>query len=316
MAERVLVTGGAGFIGSHIADGYLAGGFEVVVLDNLSSGRRENVPRGAEFIEADIRSEKARQALARGGFTVLNHHAAQMDVRVSVDDPMFDADTNIMGLLNLLQGARDGEVEQVVFASSGGVVYGESDALPHPETAPKLPVSPYGVSKLTSEYYLAAYAQMHGLRAVSLRYANVFGPRQSPHGEAGVVAIFGSRILRGTELTIYGDGAQTRDYVFVGDVARANMVATRWTPPKVTSLDDLAFNVGTGVETTVNELAQSMIAAAGATVRVRHAAARPGELQRSAVDATKAGGDLGWRPTMTLSDGLRQTYEWIAEEAA
>jgi len=316
MAERVLVTGGAGFIGSHIADGYLAEGFEVTVLDNLSSGRRENVPRGAEFIEADIRSEKARQALARGGFTVLNHHAAQMDVRVSVTDPMFDADTNIMGLLNLLQGARDGEVEHVVFASSGGVVYGESDALPHPEAAPKLPVSPYGVSKLTSEYYLAAYAQMHGLRAVSLRYANVYGPRQSPHGEAGVVAIFGSRLLRGTELTIYGDGAQTRDYVFVGDVMRANMVATRWTPPGVTSLDDLAFNVGTGVETTVNELAESMIAAAGATVRVRHAPARPGELQRSAVDATKAGTDLGWRPTMTLSDGLRQTYEWIAEEAA
>ncbi|MDH3290797.1 MAG: GDP-mannose 4,6-dehydratase [Gemmatimonadota bacterium] len=316
MAERVLVTGGAGFIGSHIADGYLAEGFEVAVLDNLSSGRRENVSRDAEFIEADIRSEKARQAIARGGFTVLNHHAAQMDVRVSVDDPMFDADTNIMGLLNLLQGARDGEVERVVFASSGGVVYGESDALPHPETAPKLPVSPYGVSKLTSEYYLAAYAQMHGLRAVSLRYANVYGPRQSPHGEAGVVAIFGSRLLRGTELTIYGDGAQTRDYVFVGDVMRANMVATRWTPPGVTSLDDLAFNVGTGVETTVNELAQSLIAAAGAKVRVRHAPARPGELQRSAVDATKAGKDLGWRPTMTLSDGLRQTYEWIAEEAA
>lgn len=316
MAGHVLVTGGAGFIGSHIADRYLAEGYEVTVLDNLSSGRRENVPQAAEFIEADIRSEKARQALARGGFTVLNHHAAQMDVRVSVDDPMFDADTNIMGLLNLLQGARDGSVRRVVFASSGGVVYGESEALPHPERAPKLPVSPYGVSKLTSEYYLAAFAQTHGLQAVSLRYANVYGPRQNPHGEAGVVAIFGSRLLRGTELTVYGDGMQTRDYVFVGDVVSANMAATRWTPPSVTSLDDLAFNVGTGVETTVTQLAQTMIGAAGVTVKVTHAPARPGELKRSAVEVTKAARELSWRPSVPLADGLKQTYEWIAEEAA
>ncbi len=229
---------------------------------------------------------------------------------------MFDADTNIMGLLNLLQGARDGSVQRVVFASSGGVVYGESGALPHPEGAPKLPVSPYGVSKLTSEYYLAAFAQTHGLEAVSLRYANVYGPRQNPHGEAGVVAIFGSRLLRGTDLTVYGDGEQTRDYVFVGDVVRANIAATVWTPPTVTSLDDLAFNVGTGVETTVNQLAHTMVAATGAAVKVNHAPARPGELQRSAVDVAKAGRELAWQPSVALADGLRQTYEWIAEDAA
>jgi UDP-glucose 4-epimerase len=316
MAERVLVTGGAGFIGSHVADHYLREGYRVTVLDNLSSGRRENVPTGADFVEADVRSKEARLLLADGGFAVLNHHAAQMDVRVSVADPVFDADTNVMGLLNLLEGARTGGTGRVVFASSGGVVYGESDHLPHGETAPKLPVSPYGVSKLSSEYYLAAYAKLHGMRAVSLRYANVYGPRQSPHGEAGVVAIFGSRLLAGESLTVFGDGAQTRDYVFVGDVAAANVAATRWTPPTVGSLDDLAFNVGTGVETSVNDLAQTMIRASGGQGEVRSAPARPGELQRSAVTWDKAHERLGWQPAVTLADGLKQTYDWLAEEAA
>lgn len=316
MAERVLVTGGAGFIGSHVADYYLRGGYDVTVLDNLSSGRRENIPAAADFVEADVRSKEARELLATGGFQVLNHHAAQMDVRVSVADPVFDADTNVMGLLNLLEGARAGGTERVVFASSGGVVYGESDDLPHRETAPKLPVSPYGVSKLSSEYYLAAYAMLHGVQAVSLRYANVFGPRQSPHGEAGVVAIFGSKLLAGEPLTVFGDGAQTRDYVFVGDVAAANVAATGWTPPTVGAIDDLAFNVGTGVETSVNELAQTMIGASGGRGEVRMAPARPGELLRSAVAWDKAHQQLGWRPEVTLADGLKLTYDWLAEEAA
>ncbi len=316
MAERVLVTGGAGFIGSHVADYYLRGGYDVTVLDNLSSGRRENIPAAADFVEADVRSKEARELLATGGFQVLNHHAAQMDVRVSVADPVFDADTNVMGLLNLLEGARAGGTERVVFASSGGVVYGESDDLPHRETAPKLPVSPYGVSKLSSEYYLAAYAMLHGVQAVSLRYANVFGPRQSPHGEAGVVAIFGSKLLAGEPLTVFGDGAQTRDYVFVGDVAAANVAATGWTPPTVGAIDDLAFNVGTGVETSVNELAQTMIGASGGRGEVRTAPARPGELLRSAVAWDKAHQQLGWRPEVTLADGLKLTYDWLAEEAA
>jgi len=316
MKHRVLVTGGAGFIGSHVADRYLAAGYAVTVLDDLSSGKRENVPPGAEFVHADVGSKEARRLLQGGSFTVLNHHAAQMDVRVSVSDPQFDARTNLMGLLNLLEGAREGGVERVVFASSGGVVYGESDDLPHPETAPKLPVSPYGVSKLASEYYLAVYALTHGLHTVSLRYANVYGPRQNPHGEAGVVAIFGSRVRRGQELTVYGDGGQTRDYVFVGDVVEANLAATRWEPPAFGSLDDLAFNVGTGLETSVNGLAATMLEAAGANVEVKHVAARPGELQRSAVAVNKAVREWGWRPKVSLADGLKRTYEWIAEEVA
>jgi UDP-glucose 4-epimerase len=316
MAERVLVTGGAGFIGSHVADRYVAEGYEVTVLDNLSSGCRENVPAAATLVEADVRSPEARELLAGGGFAVLNHHAAQMDVRVSVQDPVFDADTNVMGLLNLLEGARAGGVRRVVFASSGGVVYGESDALPHGESAPKLPVSPYGVSKLSSEYYLAAYGMVHGLETVALRYANVYGPRQSPHGEAGVVAIFGSRLLAGQPLTVFGDGEQTRDYVFVGDVVNANLAATRWSAPAVASLDDRAFNVGTATEVSVNTLARSMIDAVGARAEVQHAPARPGELLRSSVDFAKAKRELGWRPQVALAEGLKRTYDWLAGETA
>lgn len=315
MPERVLVTGGAGFIGSQVADRYLEEGYEVVVVDDLSSGKRENVSADAEFHKLDVRSDEARRLLATGGFSVLNHHAAQMDVRVSVTDPTLDADINVMGLLNLLEGAREGGVRRVVFASSGGVVYGESDRLPHPETAPKLPVSPYGVSKLTSEYYLGAYGILHGMEAVSLRYGNVYGPRQNPHGEAGVVAIFSSRIGRGEALKIFGDGAQTRDYVFVGDVVEANMRATQWELPSPGALDDRAVNVGTGTEVSVNELARVLIEAAGASVSVEHAPARPGELARSAVDVAKAADVWGWQPQVTLADGLERTYRWITEEA-
>ncbi len=316
MSERVLVTGGAGFIGSHVADRYLAEGFEVTVLDDLSSGRRENVPNGASFVQADVGSPQARELMAGGGFTILNHHAAQMDVRVSVQDPEFDARTNVLGLLNLLEGGREGTLRRAIFASSGGVVYGESAALPHPEAAPKLPVSPYGVSKLASEFYLAAYAQLHGLEVVSLRYANVFGPRQNPHGEAGVVAIFGSRLLAGQALTIYGDGSQTRDYVYVGDVVNANMCATRWRVPPVRSVDDVAVNVGTAIETSVTELAHALLEATGVTVPIEHAPARAGELQRSAVSVEKAAREWGWRPEVSLGEGLKRTYEWIEEEAA
>jgi UDP-glucose 4-epimerase len=316
MAERVLVTGGAGFIGSHVAEHYLRAGYAVTVLDDLSSGRRENVPAGAEFVEADVRSLDAQRLLAEGGITVLNHHAAQMDVRVSVADPVLDADRNIMGLLNLLVGARAGGVRRVVFASSGGVVYGESEDLPHRETAPKLPVSPYGVSKLTSEYYLAVHAMLHGLETVSLRYANVYGPRQSPHGEAGVVAIFGSRLLRGEPLTIFGDGEQTRDYVFVGDVAAANVAATTWPVPSVQSLDDLALNIGTGEETSVNALARTLLEVSGGRGEIDHAPPRAGELQRSCVAWDKARDQFGWRPAVTLAEGLKRTFDWLAEVAA
>jgi UDP-glucose 4-epimerase len=312
MSKQVLVTGGAGFIGSHVADLYLAHGWEVTVLDDLSSGRRENVPAAARFVECGVNDPAARALLTDGAFTVLNHHAAQMDVRVSVADPLFDARVNIAGLINLLEGATRGGVERVVFASSGGVVYGESDALPHPETAPKLPVSPYGVSKLASEYYLAMYSQLHELEVVPLRYANVYGPRQNPHGEAGVVAIFCDRILKGDSLTVFGDGAQTRDYVFVEDVARANLAATTGKLGGLKSIDDVAFNVGTGAETSVTELAHALLDAAGADVAVEHAPARPGELQRSAVDPAKLASVWAWEPEISLAEGLQRTYDWIA----
>lgn len=312
----VLVTGGAGFIGSHVADAYLAAGYSVTVLDNLSSGRRENVPREARFVHADIGSPEARDLLAGGGFTLLNHHAAQMDVRVSVADPAFDARTNLLGLINLLEGARRGGVRRVVFASSGGVVYDERGVLPHAEEARKLPVSPYGVSKLGSEYYLAAYARLYGLETLSLRYANVYGPRQNPHGEAGVVAIFGSRLRSGQGITVYGDGSQTRDYVFVGDVAQANLAASRGPVPSADSIDAMAFNVGTGVETSVNRLAALLIAAAGSQVPIAPAPARAGELARSALNCGKAAREWSWRPSVSLSEGLKLTYDWIREVAA
>jgi UDP-glucose 4-epimerase len=313
---RVLVTGGAGFIGSHVADGYLARGYEVTVLDNLATGRRQNVPAAARFVQEDIRSPAARRLLAEGGFTVLNHQAAQMDVRVSVKDPGFDADVNLLGLLNLLEGAREGGVERVVFASSGGVVYGESDRLPHPESAPKLPVSPYGVSKLASEFYLAQYALLHGVGVRALRYANVYGPRQNPHGEAGVVAIFGTRLRQGRPLTVYGDGGQTRDYVYVEDVARANLLATDAPARRPAGIDDLAVNVGTGRETSVNDLARTLMTAAGITVAIERSPARAGELQRSAVAADKAAAELGWRPAVTLEEGLRRTFLWLSSAEA
>jgi UDP-glucose 4-epimerase len=316
LSGKVLVTGGAGFIGSHVTEAYLAHGYDVTVVDDLSTGRREHLPPNVKFVHADIASSEVRRLLATGGFSILNHHAAQIDVRVSVADPARDARVNLMGLLNLLEGAREGGVDRMVFASSGGVVYGESSHLPHAETAPKLPVSPYGVAKLASEFYLAAYAQMYGLKAVALRYANVYGPRQNPHGEAGVVAIFCSRIRRGTDLTIYGDGRQTRDYVHAADVARANVAASTCTLAPASSIDARAFNVGTGIETSVLDLAQGLIAASGKRVGVQHAPARAGELQRSCVAVAKSAKELGWRPEMDLSDGLRRTYEWTAEVMA
>ena len=312
MTERALVTGGAGFIGSHVADAYLERGWSVTVLDDLSSGRRENVPDEADFVQCGVNDPEARELLRNGDFDVLNHHAAQMDVRVSVSDPLMDERVNIAGLLNLLEGARGGGVRRVIFASSGGVVYGEGDALPHPEEALKLPVSPYGVSKLASEYYLAMYARLHGLDVVSLRYANVYGPRQNPHGEAGVVAIFCNKILKKDSLTVFGDGSQTRDYVYVEDVARANVAAANHEVGAFASIDDLAFNVGTGIETSVNDLARTLLTVVGANLQIARAPARVGELARSAVNPAKLARQWDWTPQVDLAGGLQRTYDWIA----
>ncbi|HWO89287.1 MAG TPA: NAD-dependent epimerase/dehydratase family protein [Gemmatimonadales bacterium] len=314
MNRRVLVTGGAGFIGSHVADAFLAAGWEVAVLDDFSRGREANLPRDVEIHRLDIRSAAARELTARGGFEVICHHAAQIDVRVSVSDPVLDAQLNIVGLLNLLMGAREGGVRRVLLASSGGTVYGAGQP-PFRESDPKLPVSPYGVAKLSSEYYLAAFGAMYGLEYVSLRYTNVYGPRQDPHGEAGVVAIFCNRLRNGSAITIFGDGSQTRDYVYVEDVARANVLAAEAKlPGSDGSLDACAFNIGTGTETSVVELARALMRATGRQVAEEYAPPRTGELQANSVINEKARRVLGWRPEVDLITGLGRTAAHIFAE--
>jgi UDP-glucose 4-epimerase len=315
MSGRVLVTGGAGFIGSHIAEAYLRDGWEVVVLDDLSRGHEANVPKGARFVRADIRSPEARQTVATGRFDVVNHHAAQIDVRVSVDRPAFDSHINVVGLVNLLEGAGEGGVRRVVFASSGGVVYGDPEVIPTPETAPKLPISPYGVSKLSGEYYLRAIAALRDFEGVAMRYANVFGPRQDPKSEAGVVSIFVSRLLAGQPLIVFGDGRQTRDYVFVKDVARANVLASSVPVAKGGDIDATAFNIATSIQRSVLDLTVAVGKVMGLEPRVEFADARPGELFRSALDVSKGKAVLGWAPQYKFEDGLRELVDWFNKEA-
>ena len=315
MSGRVLVTGGAGFIGSHIAEAYLREGWEVVVLDDLSRGRESNVPKGARFLRADIRSPEARETLATGRFDVLNHHAAQIDVRVSVDRPAFDSQINVVGFVNLLEGAGEGGVKRVIFASSGGVVYGDPAVITTPETAPKLPISPYGVSKLAGEYYLRALAALRGFEGVPLRYANVFGPRQDPKSEAGVVSIFVSRLLAGQPLVVFGDGCQTRDYVFVKDVARANVLTASVAISGDDDFDGPAFNIATSVQRNVLELAASVGQVMGRKPELEFSDPRPGEIFRSALDVSKARKVLGWTPQYVFEDGLRELVDWFKKEA-
>jgi UDP-glucose 4-epimerase len=315
MSGRVLVTGGAGFIGSHISEAYLKAGWEVVVLDDLSRGHEHNVPKGARFVRADIRSPEARELVATGRFDALNHHAAQIDVRVSVDEPAFDAGINVVGFVNLLEGAGAGGVKRVVFASSGGVVYGDPEVIPTPETAPKLPVSPYGVSKLAGEYYMRALGALRGFEGVAMRYANVFGPRQDPKSEAGVVSIFVSRLLAGQPLTVFGDGRQTRDYVFVKDVARANVLATTVPLPASGEFDAPAFNIATSIQRNVLDLADTVGQVMGVKPTLEFAPPRPGELFRSALDIRKAQSVMGWRPEWKFNDGLGELVQWFRKEA-
>ena len=312
---RVLVTGGAGFIGSHIAEAYLAEGWEVTVLDDLSRGNERNVPKAARFVKADIRSSEARQVLAGGGFDVLNHHAAQIDVRFSVDSPSVDADINLVGFVNLLEGAGEGGVRRVIFASSGGVVYGDPEVVPTPEQAPKGPISPYGVSKLSGEYYLRALGALRGFEGIAMRYANVFGPRQDPKSEAGVVSIFVSRLLDKQKLTVFGDGKQTRDYVFVKDVARASVLASSATVAPGADIDATAFNIATSKQTSVLELAEKVGRVMGVKPELEFAPARAGELFRSSLEVSKAKRVLGWSPAVGFEDGLPELVEWFRKEA-
>lgn len=311
VSRRVLVTGGAGFIGSHVADAYIARGDRVWVLDDLSSGRVANVPAGAEFVETDIADPAAADLIRDVGFDLINHHAAQIDVRVSVEDPIADARVNLAGLLNILEAAREAGTGRVIFISSGGVVYGEPEAYPTPETAPKSPASPYGVSKLAGEFYLNCYREVHGLDYVALRYGNVYGPRQDPSGEAGVVAIFSNRLIEGEPLDIYGDGEQTRDYVYVEDVASANLIASAMPLGDAPGPDARAFNVGTEVATSVNTLAGTLEEVAGARPGRVHRAARPGELRRSVLSTARIRA-MGWSPGHTLRAGLARTFRHIA----
>ena len=297
---RAVVTGGAGFIGSHVADALLARGDEVHVFDDLSSGRRENVPDGARLHEGDVRRD-AESLFGEVRPELCFHLAAQIDVRVSIDRPDLDADVNVIGTLHVLEAARE-HGTKLVFSSTGGAIYGECEG-PAAEDRPRRPLAPYGVSKLAAEEYIAAYNRLYGSTHVALRYGNVFGPRQDPHGEAGVVAIFMNALRDGKTPRIFGDGSQTRDYVYVGDVVAASLAAAQQ--------DGGVFNVGTGVETSVRDLYDRVQRASGITREAELAPARPGELQRSVLDASLAERELGWKPERSLDDGLAQTWAWF-----
>jgi UDP-glucose 4-epimerase len=300
-----------------VSDLYLERGYAVTVLDNLSSGVRTNVPAGAEFVEGDITSPEAARLVREGGFDAISHLAAQIDVRKSVADPAYDAAVNIGGTLNLLEALRQsGRPARFIFSSTGGAIYGDFVTPPNVEDYAKDPESPYGIAKLSAELYMAYYARVHGLDTVALRYANVYGPRQNPHGEAGVVAIFCDRILNGQPLTVFGEGKLTRDYVYVGDVARANLAAAERPLPKAGRLDTRGFNIGTGVETTVEQLARILMQAAGNEVPLHPQPSRPGEQQRSAVKIDKAAEVLGWKPEMDVVAGLARTFAFFAARRA
>ncbi len=299
---RAIVTGGAGFIGSHVAAALLARGDEVHAFDNLAKGKRENVPEGATLHEADIR--RPDDVFDRVRPEAIFHLAAQADVRTSVERPDYDADVNVLGTLRILEAARRHDAK-VVFASTGGAIYGECDG-PAPETAERRPLAPYGASKLCGEEYLATWNRLYGTSHVSLRFGNVYGPRQEPHGEAGVVAIFMGLLQTGGTPTIYGDGRQTRDYVYVGDVVAAMLAAA--------GHGGGVFNVGTGVETSVLQLYDAIQRASGVEREPSYVDARLGELQRSVLDVSLAERELGWRPETPLADGLAKTWAWIGQE--
>ena len=302
---KVLVTGGAGFIGSHVVDAYLAAGWDVAIVDNLSTGRRSNLNPGARFYEIDIRSKALWDVLEQERPDVVNHHAAQMSVRNSVADPVYDADVNIMGSLNLLEGCRRSQVRRIVYISSGGAVYGEPVYLPCDEAHPVNPICPYGVSKHVVEHYLFQWRATHGLEYQVLRYPNVYGPRQDPQGEAGVVAIFTGQMLADEAVVVNGDGDQQRDFVFVGDCARANLMALE------VGRESGIFNLGSGRGTSVNEIFTALSKITGYRHPARHGPPKLGETSRIYLSAEKARQQLGWTPEVDLQQGLAQTVEYF-----
>ena len=305
---RIFVTGGAGFIGSHVVDRLITDGHAVDVLDNLTTGRRDRVHPEARLHVCDLRDARLDAVVAAARPEVVVHLAAQAAVPRSVADPLFDASVNVLGTIALLEACGRAGVQRALYTSSGGAGYGDTDVLPTPEDHPLRPASPYGVSKITGEHYLECWAGLTGGSGLTLRLANIYGPRQDPAGEAGVIAIFASRLLAGETCIVNGDGEQTRDYVFVGDVADA--VARGVTSADATG----AVNIGTGAQTTVNELHRRLARLAGVHRPAEHAPAKPGEQRRSVLDATRAKTLLGWSARTTLDEGLTQTIQWFQKE--
>lgn len=304
MKKICLVTGGAGFIGSHIVDRLVQDGWLAVVVDNFSTGKRENLNPKAVFYKIDIQSPKIAEVFKKEKPQFVLHFAAQIDVRKSVADPVEDAKTNIIGSLNILEHCKRHGVKKVIFASTGGAIYGDATVIPTPESYAPLPLSPYGVTKLSVEQYLQYYFEVFHLPFVVLRLANVYGPRQDSKGEAGVVAIFADAMLSGRQPVIYGTGKQTRDFVFVADVVEASMLALQSEQAGI-------FNIGTGEETTVNEIFSMIKGFAKSLAKKKYGKARIGEQQRSCLDYSLAKKRLGWRPSYTLQRGLRKTVEWF-----
>jgi len=304
---KILVTGGAGFIASQIADAFIADGHKVFILDNLSTGFEKNVNPKAVFIKKDLIDPSLSELFEKEKFDVVNHHAAQMDVRKSVADPSFDATTNILGTINLLQNCIKTGVKKFMFASTGGAVYGEQSYFPADENHPTQPLSPYGISKLAVEKYLFFYYAQHKLKYTILRYANIYGPRQNAMGEAGVVAIFSTKLLKEEQPIINGSGEQTRDYVFVGDVVKANVL----------TLNDEScntYNIGTGIETNVNDLYKTLNKIIDKGQKEKHGPAAPGEQMRSVITSDKIFKKFNWRPKTIINDGLIQTVTYFKSE--
>ncbi len=313
---HILVTGGAGFIGSHVVDAYVQAGHHVTVVDNLSTGRQANLNIQAQFFQTDIRSASLDAIFRHSRFDVINHHAAHIDLRRSITDPWHDAEVNILGTVNLLECACRHGVKRVIFASTGGAIYGDHAPCPTPEWHPACPLSPYGVAKLAGEHYLHYYQAVHDLRTLILRYANVYGRRQDPHGEAGVVAIFINRLLQGDPPVIFGDGRQTRDFVFVGDVMHANLLALDYLKGNSKNSAPLVVNVGTGQELSVNELYRILRTFTQNGPEAIYAPPKPGEQRRSVIDPSHAKRTLGWEPLVPVEDGLKKTWDWFREQSA
>ncbi|TKB67704.1 MAG: NAD-dependent epimerase/dehydratase family protein [Nitrospira sp.] len=303
---KVLVTGGAGFIGSHLVDRLIQEGHEVVVVDNLSTGKRRNLNRAARFFKLDIQSWRLERVFRNERPNVVMHLAAQMDVRKSVEDPIFDAQVNVLGTLNVLQQAVRHGVRKVVFSSSGGAIYGEQEIYPASESHVTRPLSPYGISKLCGEQYLSYYQRVSGLQMVNLRYANVYGPRQDPDGEAGVVAIFIQKLLNNEQAIVYGNGRQTRDFIYVEDVVEANLAV-------MGQETQGTYNVGTGEETSINDVLRILVGHTNSTCKELHGPAKHGEQVRSVIDASKIRQELSWEPRTELNEGLERTIDYFRE---